>query len=335
MPPSDETSARWLAALQQGVPLTARPLFDMAERLGTDAESLEAFVSGLRAGGLLRRFGGVFDARRIGYSSALCCAETPPEETDAAGARIAALESVTHCYRRDGGPGLPNLWFVAVAREEGFAEEIARARAAAAPWGVSVLPALRRYKVDVMFGVQRNACDAWSAGDMGTLPALDAKERALAAVLAGDTAFGPDFWENAAARAGISPGEALDAALRMREKGAMKRIALLLRHRRAGWTANAMCAWRVDGDTAAAGRALAACPETSHCYERPFAPHFPYNLYAMIHARDAARAREQFERISKAAGLSEGTMLPSTMEYKKSSAKFFCENLSEPPRRKA
>ena len=84
-----------------------------------------------------------------------------------------------------------------------------------------------------------------------------------------------------------------------------------------------MCCWRIEGDTTEAGRALAACDEVTHCYERPEAPGFPFNLFAMIHARSPEEATAAFARLEAACGLSYGTMLISTREYKKTSMTFF------------
>ena len=113
-----------------------------------------------------------------------------------------------------------------------------------------------------------------------------------------------------------------------RRKGRLKRIGLLLHHRNAGWSANGMCCWRVAGDTTAAGRALAARGEVTHCYERPEAPNFPYNLFAMVHARAAAEANAQFASLSAEVNRVAGAAVPavmllSTREYKKTSMTFF------------
>ena len=63
--------ADWLFALQRPWPLVARPLAVLAESLGTSEDALADFLDTLRAQGLVRRVGGVFDARRLGYRSCL------------------------------------------------------------------------------------------------------------------------------------------------------------------------------------------------------------------------------------------------------------------------
>ena len=86
-----------------------------------------------------------------------------------------------------------------------------------------------------------------------------------------------------------------------------------------------MCCWHVAGETQTVGRALAACDEVTHCYERSVAPEFPYNLFAMVHARSPDEAAAAFGRLEAATGLSGGVMLVSTKEHKKTSMTFFAD----------
>ena len=76
------------------------------------------------------------------------------------------------------------------------------------------------------------------------------------------------------------------------------------------------------------GGGLAARGEVTHCYERPEAPNFPYNLFAMVHARAAAEANAQFASLSAEVNRVAGAAVPavmllSTREYKKTSMTFF------------
>ena len=77
------------------------------------------------------------------------------------------------------------------------------------------------------------------------------------------------------------------------------------------------------GNLASVRLAFAALGDVTHCYERPFAPGFPFNLFAMIHARSMEEAKAKFAALEAAAGLSGGVMLVSTKEYKKPSMAFF------------
>ena len=132
--------ADWLYALQRPWPLVERPLAALADTLGASEADLLRFIAGLRAQGLVRRIGAVFDARRLGYRSCLfALPPQPPAEEEAAAHRLAALPGVTHAYIR-GWPegltldgisaadyaGLPRLWFTLSARGDRFEAETAR-----------------------------------------------------------------------------------------------------------------------------------------------------------------------------------------------------------------
>ena len=285
-----------------------------------------ALMEDCRRQGLVRRFGAVFDTRRLGYRSALCAAAIPSSELDEIAARLIPLSGVTHCYLRepvDGDPATslapPNLWFTLSYPADIFPSMADEVAARLRPHKVHLLPATRRYKVDVVFGAATRARDESVEDDMP----VTARDRAIIGALQGDTEVRPDYFAAIAARLGMKEWDLLATLEMWRRRGRLKRIGLLLAHRNAGWTANGMCCWRVEGDTAAAGRALAACDEVTHCYERPEAPGFPFNLFAMIHTRSAEEAAATFASLEERCRLAAGTMLISTREYKKTSMSFF------------
>ena len=323
---TSEKTKRILEELQRGLPFCKRPFEALADEVGCEESDVLAFLDECREQGLVRRFGAVFDTRRLGYRSALCAAAIPPSELDAAAARLTPLAGVTHCYERveHEAPSArhqsPNLWFTLSYPTDIFAAMADEVSARLKPYEVHVLPATRRYKVDVVFGAATRAREESVEDDM---PPVSSSDRAIIRALQGDTETRPDYFAAIAERLGMNEWNLLSTLELWRRRGRLKRIGLLLAHRNAGWTANGMCCWRIEGDTTEAGRALAACDEVTHCYERPEAPGFPFNLFAMIHARSADEASAAFARIEAACGLSSGTMLISTREYKKTSMTFF------------
>jgi DNA-binding Lrp family transcriptional regulator len=327
---SDETRAALLAALQSGLPLSARPFADLAREAGcTEAEAI-AEVARLREKGLVRRFGAVFDTRRLGYRSALCAVSAA--DCDAAAAAVTPLPGVTHCYLREPsaphGRALPALWFTLSTPADVFPAMQADVRRRLAPHSsgpVHFLPASRRYKVDVVFGAASRARDESTSDDLGPVSPLD---RAVISALQGDTEVRPDYFAAIAASLGVKEWDLLSTLELWRRTGRLKRIGLLLSHRTAGYSANGMCCWRIEGETLAAGRALAERGEVTHCYERPPVPDFDYNLFAMVHACSLDEAEGQFAALRAVVdGVCQAdvpaVMLVSTREYKKTSMTFF------------
>lgn len=320
-----------VVALQRGIPLCARPFEELSRELGCGEADLLACLARQRAMGTVRRFGAVFDTRRLGYRSALCAAAVSVEALDAAAAKLTPLVGVTHCYVREATsalrPGVPNLWFTLSYPADIFPAMVDEVAARLGPYALHVLPATRRYKVDVVFGAATRAREE-DVAEGDDLPPVTARDRAVIGALQGDTEARADFFAALAERLGMKEWDLLSTLEIWRRKGRLKRIGLLLHHRNAGWSANGMCCWRVAGDTTAAGRALAARGEVTHCYERPEAPNFPYNLFAMVHARAAAEANAQFASLSAEVNRVAGAAVPavmllSTREYKKTSMTFF------------
>ena len=306
-----------LAALQKGIPFARRPFEELSREIGCSESDLMRFVKDSIADGTARRFGAVFDVRRLGYSSALCCAKV--SNPDEAASRIAGFQEVTHCYLRE-APGCPNLWWTWSAPSEGFESSLAKIDI---PF--FALPASVRYKIDVMFGV---AARVQEESTVDSLPPPDEAGRRIIRALQGNTEIRSDYYSAIAEKVGMKEWDLLATLEMWRRKGRLKRIGLLLNHRRIGYSANGMCSFRIEGDTGEAGRALAEFGEVTHCYERPSCPSFPYNLYAMIHCKSIEEANARFETLkTRLAALerppADSVMLISTKEYKKTSMSFY------------
>lgn len=320
---------RWLAELQHGIPLCARPFEELARELDCAEGDLLGFVEKCRGAGVVRRFGAVFDTRRLGYRSALCAATVPPGCLDGAAGKLVPFRGVTHCYVRTPhetpAAEMPNLWFTLSYPSDVFDALADEIRARIAPYPVAILPATRRYKVDVVFGTATRAREESTFDDSGP---LTQRERSIVAALQGDTEVRADYFAALAEKSGMKEWDLLSTLELWLRRGRLKRIGLLLAHRTAGYLANGMCCWRVEGDTTAAGRALAARGEVTHCYERPQAENFPYNLFAMVHCTSADEAMAQHaalhrELVAAVGGNPDTVMLLSTREYKKTSMTFF------------
>ena len=86
---------------QSGLPVTARPFADVAQRVGlTEQEVIEIFRH-WQATGLLRRIALVPNHYRAGYRYNLMTVwDIEDRHVDTVGEHFAALHWVSHCYRR-------------------------------------------------------------------------------------------------------------------------------------------------------------------------------------------------------------------------------------------
>lgn len=339
----NDKEAAVLTALQQGLPLTQRPFAEIGRAHALGEAEVISLVGRLLQSGQARRLGGVFDARRLGYRSALCVMDVPRARLSEVAGKIAAAPGVTHAYERGwpdglprdlpGGPGSrnwPNLWFTLATPAETFAAETERLRAACQPYAVHTLPALRRFKIDVVFDLRTRERDeavepaCALERERPPAPPLDETEKRIIKQLEGNVPLREDLFEAPANAAGLSAAALLERLRAWQESGVLRRFALLLRHRQMGFKANGMCCWNLpDGEMLSAGRRLAACPEVTHCYERARLDIFPFRLYAMIHTPSWERTRRLFERLSQTIGATDGQVLLSLTEFKKTSMQFF------------
>ncbi len=313
-----------LELLQKGIPLTRKPFEEIAFSCGVSEEDVLNYVERLRSEGMVRRFGAVFDTRRLGYKSILCASSIPKDKLDEYAEKITPLIGVTHCYVREMPDAeCPNLWFTLSYPQDIFTAMMDEVSSRLAPYEVHFLPATKRYKIDVIFGATiRNREEKTDFNEPVT-----SRERALIKALQGDTELCSDYFAKIAENSQMPEWDVMSTLEMWLRSGRLKRIGLLLRHRQAGYHANGMCCWNVEnGDTQEFGRALAEQGEVSHCYERPSLPGFPYNLYAMIHAKTLDEANSIFNKIQASTGLSDGIILISTKEYKKTSMTFFASH---------
>jgi siroheme decarboxylase len=122
---------------------------------------------------------------------------------------------------------------------------------------------------------------------------------------------------------GMSEQEVLDVIRQMMERGLIRKFAAIVRHREAGFTANAMIVWAVPENCCEqVGQMLSSFPEISHCYERYPALEGRYNIFTMLHLRDQ-NIEEKVKAISKASGIPDYRILMSEEEFKKSSMEYF------------
>lgn len=340
----NEKEAAALLALQRGIDFVPRPFAALAAKAGLTEAEVVALANRLLADGSARRFGAIFDARRLGYRSMLCAVRAPDGARLETLAAIAGAEpGVTHVYERGwpkeldryspGGPEertWPNLWFTLVAPADRFDEILAGLRAQMAPDAVEAFGAVKRFKIDVVFDLRTRDRDEGVEPELppdryspdAVVP--DRLQQELVRIFQGNVPVCEDFFAGPARELGLTE-EALIARLaQWHEAGVIRRLGLLLQHRKVGFMANGMCCWPVAPWQALdAGRRVAAFPEVTHCYERPASAAFPFTLYGMIHCDSWRVAQETFTRISASAGLPPGQLLLSLREFKKTSMVFF------------
>jgi DNA-binding Lrp family transcriptional regulator len=112
----------------------------------------------------------------------------------------------------------------------------------------------------------------------------------------------------------------------LREREGLRRVAAILYHRRAGFSANGMGVWKVPEDEVlATGMRMAAFRGVSHCYQRPTYADWPYSVFTMAHGRSKEECDAILDSIAAATGISERATLYSSTEFKKVRMLYFTD----------
>ena len=134
----------------------------------------------------------------------------------------------------------------------------------------------------------------------------------------------------AAAALGLSQQELLDHLAAMQERGLLRRVAAILYHRRAGFSANGMGVWKVpDEQILEIGCRMAAVRGISHCYQRPTYEDWPYSVFTMAHGRSKEECDAILDAIAEQTGISERATLYSSTEFKKIRLLYFTEDFKD------
>ncbi len=149
-------------------------------------------------------------------------------------------------------------------------------------------------------------------------------QKQIVASMQGNVPMSKEPYRDIADSLGISEDQLLEELQLLREQGFLRRVGAILRHREAGYNANAMVAWQVPEDHVdQVGELLSEFTAASHVYQRPTYPDWPYNLFTMIHAASEEECHKIASEMSKTAGVTEYKLLFSTKEYKKTSMTYF------------
>ncbi len=156
---------------------------------------------------------------------------------------------------------------------------------------------------------------------------LDDLDRKIIAIMQDEFPLVAEPYREFANKLGISEDELLDKLQQYRQLGKIRKMGAVLRHRKVGYAANALCAWIVpEGRIQEVGQLLSKNVFVSHCYSRSSHPDWPYNFYTMLHAHTRKQCRGIAQTLAEKSGLEEYTMLFSTREWKKISMQYFREN---------
>jgi DNA-binding Lrp family transcriptional regulator len=145
--------------------------------------------------------------------------------------------------------------------------------------------------------------------------------------LQGDMSIVPEPYAPAAEALGVSQEQLLGHLSSMQERRALRRVAAILFHRRAGYSANGMGVWDVPEDRILElGPLMASFRGISHCYQRPTYEDWQYSVFTMAHGRSKEECDAILDSIEERTGITERTTLYSSTEFKKIRLLYFTDD---------
>jgi DNA-binding Lrp family transcriptional regulator len=330
--PLDELDKRLLNLMQGSFPLAPRPYASVAAAAEITEDEAMDRVSRLVRERIIRQITPIYDTRALGYGSMLVAAKVDPTHPWASAKIINSHPGVSHNYLRNHEF---NMWFTLAVESdsklglEGTLDVLQKLTGAES---IRQLPTLQLFKIRMDLEMEGDTGALSSPGveqEPVDLAAVAYDERDIAVIQAtqGDMPICSEPYAPAAERLGMPVEELLDHMAGMRDRGLLRRVAAILFHRRAGFSANGMGVWKVPEDQIEElGPRMASFRGVSHCYERPTYADWPYSVFTMAHGRSKEECDAVLDAIAENTGIHERATLYSSTEFKKVRLLYFTED---------
>jgi len=319
----DDTDKRLLNLMQGSFPLAQRPYAEVARLAELTEDEVLRRTRRLLDERIIREVTPIFDTRVLGYSSMLVAAKVDAEHPWRAAKIINSHPGVSHNYLRDHDF---NIWFT-IATEpgsklglQGTLDVLAELTGAQS---VRQLPTLRLFKIRMDLEMEKgtDTLAAMAEAVDHTEPEaieLSALDFAVIRATQGPMDPVPEPFAAPAAELGMPVPALLEHMQSMRERRALRRVAAILFHRRAGFSANGMGVWKVpDDQIVEIGPRMASFRGISHCYQRPTYADWPYSVFTMAHGRSKEECDAILDSIAADTGIEDRRTLYSSTEFKK------------------
>jgi len=330
--PLDELDKRLLNLMQGSFALTRRPFAHVAELAEVEETEVLSRVQRLLDERIIREVTPIFDTRALGYQSMLVAAKVDAQYPHRVAEFINSHPGVTHNYLRNHDF---NLWFTIAVEPDsplGLQGTLDVIQARTGAESIRQLPTLKLFKIRMDLEMQGGTDALATAGE-----AVEPKELDPIALEEGDVEVIratqgrmpviPEPYAPAAERLGITQEEVLRRLESLRDRGALRRVAAILYHRRAGFSANGMGVWAVpEGEELETGKRMAAFRGISHCYQRPTYADWPYSVFTMAHGRSKEECDAILDSIAQDTGIEQRATLYSSTEFKKIRMLYFLDD---------
>lgn len=315
--------------LQEGLPICWRPFAQIAKVVGGDEAEVLQQTSQLKGMGIIRRICALVNYRALGMISTLVTAHVPDENIKEVAEAINSLEYVSHNYRRN---HYYNLWFTLQAKTPTDIKVILTNLSGRFGIDFYSLPVKHVFKLDVRFDAEDDRGQKSEVTGQKNLSLrenmysvfclLSSVQKRILSKLQDDLQLTAEPFDLLCGE-GLSREDVLRIIKELIDKGVIHRIAAVVDHRKLGFVANVLFAGQVPQDRIIeAGQRLARFGIISHCYERETFENWPYNLFAMMHARNMGQIQHVINKFVEAEKIDSYQLLPTVTELKKRPVKY-------------
>jgi DNA-binding Lrp family transcriptional regulator len=330
--PLSDFDKRLLNEMQGSFPIVERPYAAVAQALGVEEATVLNRVRELIAERIIRQVTPIYDTRAFGYGSMLVAAKVDSEHPWAPAKIINSHPGVSHNYLRNHEF---NMWFTLAVEEDsklGLQGTLDVLQELTGAESIRQLPTLQLFKIRMDLELVGDTDALAKSGEEQVpidLAKQDYDEFDIAVVRAtqGDFPVIEHPYEPAARELGVPVAKLLEHMQGMQERGVLRRVAAILFHRRAGFSANGMGVWKVpDSKICEYGPKMAAFRGISHCYERPTYEDWHYQIFTMAHGRSKDECDAILDAIAQEMpDIEDRATLYSSTEFKKVRLLYFTD----------
>ena len=296
-----------LNEFQHQFPLEEKPFSAIAEQMGVNELELLSHLDIFQQQGLISRVGPVFTPNSVGAST-LAAIAAPVADLERVAKQVSEYSQVNHNYEREHDY---NLWFVLNEKNgHALATTIAEIEVECG-YPVLMLPLVQAYHIDLGFdlntGKQQSPVNHTN-GKISHIRApkklnvdLSQQQRQLISAIQHGLPLVSRPYQQIGEQIQQTETAVISQIKTMIDQNIIKRMGVIVRHRKLGYRANGMIVWDVPDDHVdKIGAQLGKEARVSLCYQRPRRlPSWGYNLFCMIHGKSRDEVTACVEKISQ------------------------------------
>jgi len=147
----DDIDRDILNIIQSGFPVKSKPFMEIGKSLDLTEKEVIARIKSLKTEGIIRRIGGNFVSKKLGFTSTLCAAKVPENKIEEFVKKVNSYKGVTHNYLRNHDY---NIWFTFIAPSmDDINLSLQEISATTNVRDILNLPAVNMFKIKVDFTV--------------------------------------------------------------------------------------------------------------------------------------------------------------------------------------